>query len=94
MNLECVYFRWVFGNSWNLNSKVVGFSACIEMIRNKCSLDFFTKHFFNWNICKEKIYLIFHSFTLLAGTFQSVFDFCAGRCRHNSESVVSVITSI
>ncbi|XP_044500768.1 uncharacterized protein LOC123221870 isoform X2 [Mangifera indica] len=23
-----------------------------------------------------------------AGTFQSVFDFCAGRCRHNSESVV------
>ncbi|XP_031259243.1 uncharacterized protein LOC116117337 [Pistacia vera] len=23
-----------------------------------------------------------------AGNFQSVFDFCAGRCRHNSESVV------
>ncbi|KAH7521332.1 hypothetical protein FEM48_Zijuj07G0021700 [Ziziphus jujuba var. spinosa] len=24
-----------------------------------------------------------------AGTYASVFDFCAGRCRHNSESVVS-----
>ena len=26
-----------------------------------------------------------------AGTYASVFDFCAGRCRHNSESVVSVL---
>ncbi|KAM7278490.1 hypothetical protein ACFE04_005624 [Oxalis oulophora] len=27
-----------------------------------------------------------------SGTYQSVFDFCAGRCRHNSESVVSSIS--
>jgi hypothetical protein len=26
-----------------------------------------------------------------SGTYKSVFDFCAGRCRHNSESVVSDI---
>jgi hypothetical protein len=31
------------------------------------------------------------NFSSLAGTYKSVFDFCAGRCRHNSESVVSDI---
>lgn len=30
--------------------------------------------------------------TIYAGTYNSVFDFCAGRCRHNSESVVCIIS--
>ena len=37
-------------------------------------------------ICSDTHHLIF-----LAGTYSSVFDYCAGRCCHCSESVVSIL---
>ncbi|KAG9141268.1 hypothetical protein Leryth_001738 [Lithospermum erythrorhizon] len=37
---------------------------------------------------KEQVFKMKIAKPVTAGTYSSVFDFCAGRCRHNSESVV------
>lgn len=37
---------------------------------------------------KHKVFKMKIAKPVSAGTYSSVFDFCAGRCRHNSESVV------
>jgi len=47
----------------------------------------------SWACCSKNLtYLFWHtSLDFLAGTYSSVFDYCAGRCCHCSESVVSIL---